>query len=113
MPPGEELRAFARHGTTMAIFLSAARTGQMVAELRAGGYPDDTPAAVVYRATWPDEQVIRGTLATIAAPARAARLTKQALILVGPAVEPGPDARRSDLYRPEVGHLYRKAAPPG
>src|SRR5205807_1462637 len=55
MPPGEELRELARHGTTMAVFLSAARSGQLAAELQEGGYAEDTPVVVAYRATWPDE----------------------------------------------------------
>jgi precorrin-4 methylase len=67
----------------------------------------------VYRVTWEDEQVIRGTLADIAAAARAARITKQALILVGPAVDPVLRQRdaagsRSHLYRPDYTHLFRK-----
>ena len=55
MPPGEEVREFARHGTTMAIFLSAARSGQLVRELLEGGYPTETPVVVAYQATWPED----------------------------------------------------------
>ena len=57
MPPGEEVREFAKHGTTMAIFLSAARSGQLVRELLEGGYPTSTPVVVAYQATWPEELV--------------------------------------------------------
>jgi precorrin-4 C11-methyltransferase len=111
VPNTERLRDLARHGATLVLFLSASVVEQAVQELLAGGYPAETPAAVVYRATWPDEQVIRGTLADIAPALRAARLTKQALILVGPALDPA-NAGRSHLYRPDYTHLFRKAAPP-
>lgn len=113
VPDNERLRELARHGATLVIFLSASVVEQVVDELQAGGYPPETPAAVVYRASWPDEQVIRGRLDEIARAARAARLTKQALILVGPAI--GPALRqvqagsRSHLYRPDYTHLFRRA----
>ena len=57
MPPGEQVAEFARHGTTMALFLSAARSGQLQDELLAGGYPPDTPCVVAYQVTWPDELI--------------------------------------------------------
>ena len=57
MPEGESIRGFAAHGTTMAVFLSAARSGQLAAELLEGGYAPDTPVIVAYRATWPDEEL--------------------------------------------------------
>jgi precorrin-4/cobalt-precorrin-4 C11-methyltransferase len=116
VPPGERLSELARHGTTLVIFLSASVIEKVVEELRAGGLPADTPVAVVYRATWADEQVLRGTLSTIAPAMRAARITKQALILVGPAIDPAlrqraTAASRSHLYRPDYTHLFRKGGP--
>ena len=57
MPPGEQVREFARHGTTMALFLSAARSGQLQDELLQGGYPPGTPCVVAYQVTWPDELI--------------------------------------------------------
>ena len=57
MPPGEQVKEFARHGTTMALFLSAARSGQLQEELLQGGYPEDTPCVVAYQVTWPDELI--------------------------------------------------------
>ena len=57
MPPGEQVKEFARHGTTMALFLSAARSGQLQEELLQGGYPPDTPCVVAYQVTWPDELI--------------------------------------------------------
>jgi precorrin-4/cobalt-precorrin-4 C11-methyltransferase len=113
VPDTERLRDLARHGATLVIFLSASVIEQVTAELLAGGYPSETPAAVVYRATWPDEQIIRCTLGTMARAARAAGLTKQALILVGPAIDPAlrqvSAERRSHLYRPDYTHLFRRA----
>jgi precorrin-4/cobalt-precorrin-4 C11-methyltransferase len=87
--------------------------GAVVADLRAGGYPPETPVAVVYRATWEDQVVVRGTLADVAARVRAARFTKQALVLVGPALDPAlrerAADRRSHLYSGEFSHLFRQA----
>ncbi|HZS01264.1 MAG TPA: precorrin-4 C(11)-methyltransferase [Chloroflexota bacterium] len=114
-PPNEDLRALAQHGVTLVIFLSIASMRAVVADLRAGGYPADTPVAVVYRVTWEDERVLRGTLADIAGQVRAAKIAKQALILVGPAVEValsrGAAERRSRLYSPDHSHLFRQARP--
>lgn len=113
VPPSERLSELARHGGTLVIFLSASVVEKVVEELLEAGCSPETPAAVVYRVTWDDEQVIRGTLADIAPASRAARLTKQALIIVGPAVDPAlRQARaadsRSHLYRPDYTHLFRK-----
>jgi precorrin-4 C11-methyltransferase len=113
VPSNERLGDLARHGATLAIFLSASVIEAVVEQLMAGGYPSDCPAAVVYRVSWPDEQVIRGTLGEIARAARAARITKQALILVGPVLDPGVGAKnRSHLYRPDYTHLFRRSVEP-
>ncbi|TDU03612.1 precorrin-4 C11-methyltransferase [Streptomyces sp. 846.5] len=109
MPPGEEVRDFARHGTTMAIFLSAARTKQLVEELTAGGYPPETPVVVAYQATWPDELVLHGTLETLEATVKEHRLWKHTLFLVGPAL--AATGTRSHLYHPGHFHTFRKADP--
>lgn len=113
VPDNERLIELARHGATLVIFLSASVIEKVVAQLRAGGYPNATPAAVVYRVSWEDQRVIRGTLSSIAAAARAAGLTKQALILVGAVFDPdlrtvAGVTRRSHLYRPDYTHLFRK-----
>jgi precorrin-4/cobalt-precorrin-4 C11-methyltransferase len=115
VPSGERLRELARHGATLVIFLSASVIEKVVEELQTGGYTAETPAAVVYRATWEDQQILRGTLADIAPAARAARITKQALILVGPALDPtlrqhAAATARSHLYRPDYTHLFRKGS---
>ncbi|MDP9021196.1 MAG: precorrin-4 C(11)-methyltransferase [Actinomycetota bacterium] len=105
MPPGEDVAAFARHGTTMALFLSAARPRRLQQELLSGGYPPHTPCAVVYRATWPEEQVRRCHLDQLAATVRAAGVHRHTLILVGPALERG--GGRSQLYSPGFAHSFR------
>lgn len=107
MPPGETVREFARHGTTMALFLSAARSGQLAAELLAGGYPPDTPIVVAYQATWPDELVVRCTLEELEATVKRHKLWKHTLFLVGPALAAG--GTRSHLYHPGHFHTFRKA----
>ncbi|MBW0119615.1 precorrin-4 C(11)-methyltransferase [Pseudonocardia sp. KRD-169] len=106
MPEREKLRDFARHGTTMAIFLSAARTSQMVDELRAGGYPDDTPVVVAYRTTWPDELTIRCRLDEVEAVCKERKLWRQTLFLVGAAL--GSSGTRSHLYHAGHFHTFRK-----
>ncbi|MDE3076500.1 MAG: precorrin-4 C(11)-methyltransferase [Chloroflexota bacterium] len=108
VPQQEQLRELAAHGASMAIFLSASMMGQVVRELKAGGYAPGTPCCVVYKATWPDEQIIRGTLASIAQKVRAARFTRQAIIMVGPAFG-DRSAERSRLYAPDYVHLFRHA----
>jgi precorrin-4/cobalt-precorrin-4 C11-methyltransferase len=107
MPPRERVRELARHGATMALFLSCSRPRALQQELEAGGYPPDTPCAVVHRATWPDELVLRCRLDQLAARIRAARIHKQALVLVGPAL--ADDGARSHLYHPAFSHEFRRA----
>ncbi len=107
MPPGEELERLAAHGATLAIHLSARNLRQVRRALEPH-YGADCPAAVVYRATWPDEKIITGTLSDIAEKTRAAKITRTALILVGPAIDPG-DFTRSALYDPAAAHLMRPA----
>ena len=107
MPPGERVAGFARHGTTMALFLSAARSGQLQDELLAGGYPPDTPCVVAYQVSWPDELIVRCPLSELAAAMKARKLWKHTLVLVGPGLAVG--GTRSHLYHPGHFHGYRKA----
>ena len=109
MPAGEEIAEFARHGTTMAVFLSAARSGQLQAELLDGGYPPGTPVLVAYRATWPDELIVECTVGTLAETVRARKLWKHTLFLVGPAL--AASGTRSHLYHPGHFHGHRRARP--
>jgi precorrin-4 C11-methyltransferase len=109
MPDGEHIREFAKHGTTMAIFLSAARSGQLVDELRAGGYPDDTPVVVAYKVTWPDELVLHTTVGELEATVKQHKLWRHTLFLVGKALR--AEGTRSHLYHEGHFHTYRKADP--
>jgi precorrin-4 methylase len=107
MPNNESIRSFATHGTTMAIFLSAARPRLLQEELLEGGYAPETPCAVVYKASWPDEQIIECSLGELADQIRKAGFTRQALVFVGPGLEVG--GTRSHLYSPGFSHMFRKA----
>jgi precorrin-4/cobalt-precorrin-4 C11-methyltransferase len=107
MPSGETVRGFAAHGTTMALFLSAARTKQLQAELlSAGTYDEDTPCVVAYAATWPDELVLECRLGDLAETVREHKLYKHTLVLVGPAL--GAGGTRSHLYHPGHFHEHRR-----
>ena len=104
MPQGEALERFAATGATLAIHLSIANLARIVRAL-APHYGADCPAVVAYRASWPDELLIRGTLATIRGAAKAAGITRTALILVGPALAgEGSDSR---LYAGDHHHVLR------
>ena len=104
VPERESLRSLASHRASIAVFLSAGMTGRVCSELIAGGYPPTTPAAVVYRATWPDERVITGTLETL--PALAQGITKTAIILAGDFLNDSTHAA-SRLYDKTFSHEYR------
>jgi precorrin-4/cobalt-precorrin-4 C11-methyltransferase len=102
VPALEKLRSLATHQASMAIFLSASLIEKVVAELFAGGYNPDTPAAVVYRATWQDEVVLRTTLKNLAERVKASGIKKQALILVGTFLDSKKKHLRSKLYNRDV-----------
>lgn len=106
VPDRESIRALASHGSTMAIFLSAGLLEQMERDLTAGGYRPETPAAIVYKATWPDEKICRCTVGTLASTAAENGITKTALILVGDFL--GGDYERSKLYDPSFTTGFRK-----
>jgi precorrin-4/cobalt-precorrin-4 C11-methyltransferase len=105
MPDGEDLETLARTGATLAIHLSVRNLRKVTAELTPH-YGADCPVAVVYRASWPDEQVIRGTLADIRDKVRAAKITRTALILVGRVLDDDGFAD-SALYDPDHVHVLR------
>lgn len=113
VPAGERLGDLARHGATLVLFLSAQMIHKVVEEL-AEGYGPDTPVAVVYRATWPDQKVVRGRLDDIVAKTRAAGIKMTALIVVGPVLDQmavAPEAfRYSKLYDPAFSHGYRSGS---
>lgn len=110
MPPGQSVAAFAGHGATMAVFLSGARPRELQAELLAG-YPPATPAAIVVRASWPDEQVVRTTVGSLAADLMSTGARTTVLVLVGEALQPPTGgAVRSHLYHPGFAHRFRRAS---
>jgi precorrin-4/cobalt-precorrin-4 C11-methyltransferase len=114
MPPGEGVSAFAAHGTTLAVFLSGARPRELQEELLAPGsaYTEDTPAAVVVRATWADEQVVRTRVGDLAAAVESTGTTLTVLVLVGDALGDDP-AARSHLYDPGYSHTFRTRSAAG
>ena len=108
VPERESIRSFAAHHATMVVFLSTGLLEQLSAELIAGGYEADTPAAIVYKATWPDEKKFICTVGTLAQCAKENNITKTALMLIGDAVK-HTDYRRSDLYNPNFTTEFREA----
>ena len=107
VPEGEALAKMASHGCTMVLFLSTGLLEDVEKELMKGGYAPDTPAAIVYKATWPEERVYRCTVSTLAETARKNGVTKTALITVGHFL--GDDYERSKLYDPAFTHGCREA----
>ena len=108
-PERESLERLAAHGASMAIFLSAGMQEQVQAALLKGGaYTGDTPAAIVYKATWPEEKIVRCTVGTLAAAGNAAGIRKTAIILVGDFL--GQSYERSKLYDPSFTTEFRQGA---
>ena len=107
VPEGEALEKLASHGASMAIFLSAGMQDKVQAALLAGGaYTENTPAAIVYKATWPEEKIVRCTVGTLAAAGDAAGIWKTAIILVGGFL--GRSYERSKLYDPGFTTEFRR-----
>lgn len=109
VPPRERLVELAKHRATMVLFLSTGLLKKVEEDLQAGGYPADTPAAIVYKATWPEEQVFRCTVSTLAETAQKHQITKTALITVGDFL--GDQYERSQLYHPQFSHGFRQGEP--
>ena len=101
----ESIRSFSKHQATMCIFLGISMIDKVVDELLEG-YSEDTPVAVVKKATWPDQEILRGTLKDIASKVKQANITKTAMIVVGDVLDPG-DFTASKLYDPNFKHEYR------
>lgn len=110
VPEREQIAALAAHGATMAVFLSAGLLPKLTEGLLAGGYEADCPAAIVYKATWPEEKVVRTTVSGLAAAAEKEGVGRTALILVGRFL--GDNYDRSLLYHPGFTHGYREASAP-
>ncbi len=107
VPESERLSALAVHNATVCVFLSASMIDRVVEELKKG-YPPDTPAAVVYRATWEDEKTVTGTLEDIASKTKAEGISRHALIIVGRAIGEDAPGNASLLYDKDFKHGYRK-----
>ncbi len=105
VPGRENMRSLASHGASLALFLSVGMLGELCAELIAGGYSESTPAAVVYKASWPDQEIIQSTLGEL--PEEAAHVKKTALVLVGDFLKGG--AEPSKLYDAAFSHGFREA----
>ncbi|WP_110952929.1 precorrin-4 C(11)-methyltransferase [Anaerosinus massiliensis] len=107
VPEKEKLANLASHNATMCIFLSVHMLEEVVNELIAGGYATDTPIAIVHKASWPEEKIIRATLETIVAKIKTTEISRTAMIVVGKCLD--TEYALSRLYAPEFGHMYRDA----
>ena len=107
VPEKESIASLAQHGATMVLFLSTSLTEKLQKELLEGGYSEDTPAAVVYKATWPDERIFRCTVGTLHKTVTENGLTKTSLIIVGGCM--GEEYLRSLLYDPKFTTEFRDA----
>lgn len=106
VPEKESLKSYAAHQTSMVIFLSSTMVADVCTELVEGGYPTDTPAAIVYKATWPDQKIMRGTLETLPRLAEENGIRKMSLIMVGQFL--GHEFNDSKLYDKAFTHEFRQ-----
>ncbi len=106
VPEKESIASFAEHQATMVIFLSAGMIRELAKELLRGGYAPETPAAIVYKATWPQEKTLRCTVSTLAETAEAEHISKTALIIVGDVLD--GEYERSKLYDPAFSTEFRQ-----
>ncbi len=107
VPEKESIESFAAHHATMVVFLSTGMLGELSKRLIDGGYGPDTPAAIVYKATWQDEKVVRTTVKDLEKSAKENNITKTALITVGDFL--GSKYDRTKLYDPSFSHEFRGA----
>ena len=108
VPPQESIESFAAHQASMAIYLSTGMIGQLSRRLIAGGYDKKTPAAIVYKATWPQEEAYICTVEALQETAMRHGITKTALVLVGDVIT-HQNYRKSRLYAPDFSTEFRKA----
>ena len=108
VPPKESIESFAAHQASMAIYLSTGLLEELCERLIAGGYTKDTPAALVYKATWPEEEAYVCTVGTLPETANAHAITKTAIVLVGEVIT-HQHYRKSRLYAPDFSTEYREA----
>lgn len=108
VPPKESIESFAAHQASMAIYLSTGMLEELSRRLIAGGYEAKTPAAIVYKATWPEEEAYTCTVGTLADTAEAHHITKTALVLVGDVIT-HQHYQKSRLYAPDFSTEFREA----
>lgn len=111
VPEGESIESFAAHGASMAIYLSAGMLRELSERLIRGGYSEDTPAAIVYKATWPEEKRVLCTVGTLAEAGESHQITKTAVILVGKVIA-HTGYEKSRLYAADFSTEYRQATEP-
>jgi precorrin-4/cobalt-precorrin-4 C11-methyltransferase len=108
VPERERISELAKHKSTMIFYLSVHLLSDIVKDALKGGYPKSTPAAVVYRASWPDQKIITGTLEDIVKKVWAAKITRTAIVMIGDVIQP-KSYEYSKLYDKTFSHGYRKA----
>jgi len=108
VPKREKISELAKHRATMIFYLSVQLIDNIVKEAVAGGYPKTTPVGVVYRASWPDQMIITGTLQTISKKIKAQKITRTAIIIIGNVIKP-KSYEYSKLYDKSFSHGFRKA----
>jgi precorrin-4/cobalt-precorrin-4 C11-methyltransferase len=108
VPARESLTSLAVHGSTMVFFLSAGMVDTLAADLISGGYAEDTPAAIVYKVSWPEQKIVRGTIGTLSTMAQG--ITKTALVVVGNVL--GNEYELSRLYAADFSTAYRQGLLP-
>ena len=108
VPKREKISELAKHRATMIFYLSVQLIDNIVKEAIAGGYPKTTPVGVVYRASWPDQMIITGTLQTISKKIKAQKITRTAIIIIGDVIKP-KSYEYSKLYDKSFSHGFRKA----
>ncbi|MFM7795838.1 MAG: precorrin-4 C(11)-methyltransferase [Candidatus Nitrosotenuis sp.] len=108
VPKEEQISELAKHKSTMIFYLSVHLISDIVKEAIKGGYPKTTPAAVVYRASWPDQKIIIGTLEDITKKVWAEKITRTAIVIIGDVIQP-KSYEYSKLYDKTFSHGYRKA----
>ena len=107
VPEKESIVSLAKHQATMVLFLSTGLTEKLQKDLLEGGYPEDTPVAIVYKATWPEEKILKCRLKDLDATVKENELTKTSLIIVGNCL--GDEYEKSRLYAPDFSTEYREA----
>ena len=108
VPKREKISELAKHRATMIFYLSVQLIDNIVKDAVAGGYPKTTPVGVVYRASWPDQMIITGTLQTISKKIKDQKITRTAIIIIGDVIKP-KSYEYSKLYDKSFSHGFRKA----